>query len=82
MFNELDTERTFNVIDDILVEAQMTNHQTDDLLLKARTGHDKIYTKTASDNDDPVGTDYAEQFYADTEQTEEGYVGLPFAPMN
>lgn len=79
MFNELGTERSFNIIDDILVEAAMKNAEDDDLLLKIRTAFEKIYT--ASDNDNPaVDYDYSEIVYA--EQTEEGYVGLPFAPLN
>lgn len=79
MFNELGSERSFNVIDDILVEAAMKNAETEDILLKIRTAFDKIYT--ASDNDNPaVDYDYSEVEYA--EQTEEGYVGLPFAPLS
>lgn len=79
MFNELDSERSFNIIDDILVEAAMKNAETEDILLKIRTAFEKIYT--ASDSDDPaVDYDYSETEYAD--QTEEGYVGLPFAPLN
>lgn len=79
MFNELGTERSFNIIDDILVEAAMKNAEDDDILLKIRSAFEKIYT--ASDNDNPaVDYDYSEIEYA--EQTEEGYVGLPFAPLN
>lgn len=79
MFNELGSERSFNIIDDILVEAAMKNAETEDILLKIRTAFEKIYT--ASDSDDPaVDYDYSELEYAD--QTEDGYVGLPFAPLN
>lgn len=79
MFNELGSERSFNIIDDILVESAMKNAETEDLLLKIRSAFEKIYT--ASDNDNPaVNYDYSEIEYA--EQTDEGYVGLPFAPLN
>ena len=79
MFNELGSERSFNIIDDILVEDALKNAETEDILLKIRTAFEKIYT--ASDNDDPaVDFDYSELEYAD--QTDDGYVGLPFAPLN
>jgi hypothetical protein len=79
MFNELGSERSFNIIDDILVEEAMKNAETEDILLKVRSAFEKIYT--ASDMDDPaVDFDYSEVEYAD--QTDDGYVGLPFAPLN
>jgi hypothetical protein len=79
MFNELGSERSFNIIDDILVEAAMKNAETEDILLKIRTAFEKIYT--ASDSDDPaVDYDYSELEYA--EQSDEGYIGLPIAPLN
>jgi hypothetical protein len=79
MLNELGSERSFNIIDDILVEAAMKNAETEDILLKIRTAFDKIYT--ASDNDDPaVEVDYSDVDYLD--QSEDGYLGLPFAPLN
>lgn len=79
MFNELGSERSFNIIDDILVEEAMKNAETEDILLKVRSAFEKIYT--ARDSDDPgVEIDYSEIEYA--EQSEDGYIGLPFAPLN
>ena len=79
MFNELGTERTFNVIDDILVEAELTNASTGDALLKVRTAYRKAYE--ARDDDDPADEfNHSEFEYA--EQTEDGYLGLPIAPLN
>lgn len=78
MFNDLGTERSFNIIDDILVEEAMKNAETEDILLKVRSAFEKVYT--ASGTDDPaVEYDYSEVEYAD--QTEDGYVGLPFSPL-
>lgn len=77
MFYELGTERTFNVIDDILVEAELTNASTGDALLKVRTAYRKAYE--ARDDEDPADEIYHSE-YAD--QSEEGYIGLPIAPLN
>lgn len=79
MFNELGSERSFNIIDDILVEEAMKNAETEDILLKVRSAFEKIYTTRDSDNPG-VEIDYSEIEYA--EQSEDGYVGLPFAPLN
>lgn len=79
MFNEMDTERSFNIIDDILVEAAMQNAESEDALLKIRTAFDKFYT--ASDTDNPaVDYDYSDTEYL--EQDDNGFIGLSIAPLN
>jgi hypothetical protein len=93
MFNNLDEYRSFNMIDDILVEEALKNAETDDALLKVRSMLDKEYVKF-SDSDvqaqppeiidyipeDYEGVvDYIPMDYAD--QSDEGYVGLGIAPM-
>lgn len=79
MFNELGSERSFNVIDDILVEEAMRNAETEDTLLKIRLAFEKIYTTRDSD-DSAVEIDYSEVEYI--EPSEDGYGGLPFGPLN
>lgn len=73
------SERSFNIIDDILVEEALKNAETEDTLLKIRTAFDKFYTARDTDNPE-VEYDYSEIEYAD--QTEDGYIGIPFAPLN
>jgi hypothetical protein len=78
MFNELGSERSFNIIDDILVEEALRNAESDEVFLKIRLAFEKIYT--ASDMDDPaVDFDYSEVEYL--EPSEDGY-DLPFSPLN
>lgn len=79
MFNELGSERTFNIIDDILVEEALRNAETDDTLLKIRLAFEKIYTTRDSD-DSTVDFDYSEVEYI--EPSDDGYEGLPFSPLN
>jgi len=79
MFNELGSERTFNVIDDILVEEALRNAETEDTLLKIRLAFEKIYTTRDSD-DSTVEIDYSDVEYI--EPSDDGYEGLPFAPLN
>ena len=50
MFNNLGEYRSFNIIDDILVEEAIKNAETDDALLKIRSILDKEYVKF-SDSD-------------------------------
>lgn len=79
MFNELGSERSFNIIDDILVEEALKNAETEDVLLKIRLAFEKIYTTSGTD-DPAVDFDYSEVEYL--EPTDEGYAGLPFSPLN
>jgi hypothetical protein len=94
MFNNLDEYRSFNMIDDILVEEAIKNAETDDALLKVRTTLDKEYVKfSGSDSETSVApeivdyipedyegvVDYIPMDYA--EQSDEGYIGLGIAPM-
>jgi len=78
MFNELGTERSFNIIDDILVESAVKNAETEDILLKIRTAFEKMYS--GQDDTGLEEFDYSSIEYA--EQTEDGYVGIPIAPLN
>jgi hypothetical protein len=94
MFNSLDEYRSFNIIDDILVEEALKNAETDDALLKVRSTLDKEYVKFSDTEpelsappefvdfipEDYEGVvDYIPMDYA--EQSDEGYVGLGIAPM-
>lgn len=93
MFNNLDEYRSFNMIDDILVEEALRNAETDDALLKVRSTLDKEYVKFSDSEvtaappeivdyipEDYEGVvDYIPMDYA--EQSDEGYVGLGLAPM-
>ncbi|UDL16777.1 hypothetical protein SEA_ATUIN_84 [Arthrobacter phage Atuin] len=94
MFNNLDEYRSFNMIDDILVEEALKNAETDDALLKVRSMLDKEYVKFSdSESDASIApelvdyipedyegvVDYIPMDYAD--QSDEGYVGIGIAPM-
>lgn len=91
MFNNLDEYRSFNMIDDILVEEAIKNAETDDALLKVRSKLDTEYVKFSDSEvlppeivdyipEDYEGVvDYIPMDYA--EQSDEGYVGLGIAPM-
>lgn len=79
MFNELGSERSFNIIDDILVEEALKNSETEDIFLKIRLAFEKIYTTSGTD-DPGVDFDYSEVEYI--EPTDDGYAGLPFGPLN
>lgn len=93
MFNNLDEYRSFNMIDDILVEEALRNAETEDALLKIRSILDKEYVKYSDSAPDVLPpeivdyipedyegvVDYIPMDYAD--QSDEGYVGLGIAPM-
>lgn len=79
MFNEMGSERSFNIIDDILVEEALKNAETEDVLLKIRLAFEKIYTTSGTD-DPAVDFDYSSVEYI--EPSDDGYEGLPFAPLN
>jgi hypothetical protein len=80
LFNETDSERTFNIIDDILVEDALRNAETDSALTKVRAVIDKAYYPSSGD-DGEFNYDYSNIEYV--EPTEDGYdLGFDLAPMN
>jgi hypothetical protein len=78
MFNELGSERSFNIIDDILVEEALKNAESEEVFLKIRLSFEKHYTTSGTD-DPAVDFDYSEVDYL--EPSDEGY-DLPFGPLN
>lgn len=82
MFNELDSERSFNIIDDILVEDALRNAESDSALTKVRAAIDKAYSSGFDGEDDSFDNNY----YGNIEYIEpgeDGYdLGFDLPPMN
>lgn len=75
----MDAERSFNVIDNLIVEDAVENAQAQGALFEARTNLTKAYDKIDGDGtDDFSGNGTGQIEY--TPQTEEGYLGLE-APL-
>jgi hypothetical protein len=78
MFNELDAESTFNIIDNIFVEESLKDAHFQGNLSLIRAKLNKIYDRESNGTDDNSASGNGPIEY--TEQTEEGFVGLE-APM-
>jgi hypothetical protein len=72
MFNELDSDRSFNIIDDILAEQLLRNEETNNGLTEVRLRIDKLYWQLSEEEMEEPG--YIPGNY--TPQTEMGYEGL------
>lgn len=80
LFNETDSARSFNIIDDILVEDTLRDAETQGTLHKIRLTLDKAYSGKSMNDDDPAyNFDYENMEYA--ESTEDGYVGINLTPL-
>lgn len=79
MFNELDAESTFNIIDNIFVEETIRDAQANGNLVLIRAKLNKIYDRESNGSNDTSASGNGPIEY--TEQTEEGFVGLE-APLN
>jgi len=78
MFNELDAESTFNIIDNIFVEESLKDAQFQGNLTLIRAKLNNIYDRESNGSNDKSTSGNGPIEY--TEQTEEGFVGLE-APM-
>lgn len=79
MFNELDAESTFNIIDNIFVEEAIRDAHAQGNLVLVRAKLNKIYKRESNGSNDNSTSGTGPIEY--TEQTEEGFMGLE-APMN
>jgi hypothetical protein len=79
LFNELDAERSFNIIDNIFVEETIRDAQANGNLILVRAKMNKIYDRESNGSKDNSASGDGPIEY--TEQTEEGFVGLE-APLN
>ncbi|QFG12217.1 Hypothetical Protein OBI_RACECAR_90 [Arthrobacter phage Racecar] len=79
LFNETDSERTFNIIDDILVEDAIRDAQSDSALTKVRAAIDKAYSPSTGLDGEFI-YDYSNIEYI--EPTEDGYnLGFDLPPL-
>ena len=74
MFATLGHEQTMDIVDSILVEDTLEDAKHDGVLTKIRTAVKKQYATIESSSGEPSVV-YEPPVY--TEQTEDGYVGLP-----
>jgi hypothetical protein len=79
MFNELDAESTFNIIDNIFVEETLKDAHSGGNLVLIRAKLNKIYDRESNGSKDTSASGNGPIEY--TEQTENGFVGLE-APLN
>lgn len=79
LFNELDAERSFNIIDNIFVEETIRDAEVQGNLILVRAKLNNVYKRESngSNVNSTSGTGPIEY----TEQTEEGFMGLE-APLN
>ncbi len=72
MFNELDSDRSFNIIDDILAEETLRNDETKNGLTEVRLRINNTYWQISEEEQEEPG--YIPGDY--TSQNEMGYAGL------
>ena len=81
LFEGLDAEHIFHIIDDIILEDMLLDNQAEGNLNKARTLFDKAYDRIGSNGSNDEDSVYAGiSPYQEAEQTEAGYIGFG-APM-
>lgn len=84
LFERYDAERTFNIIDQILLEDSLLNNQHGGAVILARASLNKAYGRMGSngrnDTDSGDSNDSAGRSPVYAEQTEFGYVGFE-APL-
>jgi hypothetical protein len=72
----VDAERTFNVIDNLIVADAIENALANGGLFEARTKLSKVYDKIDSDGTDDFSGNNGTGQIEYTPQTEDGYLGL------
>jgi hypothetical protein len=76
----LDEYRSFNIIDDILIEEALRNAEVQDSLVKMRTHLDKSYLMV--DDINPLYADIEGYIPGDyAEATDQGFMGVAISPM-
>lgn len=79
LFQTLDEYRSFNIIDDILVEEAIRDAEVHESLTKIRKHLDKSYLMEADDSPYKDIEGYIPGVYDDA--TDEGFAGWGIAPM-
>jgi hypothetical protein len=80
LFQKLDENRSFNIIDDILVEEALRNAEVEESLTKMRKHLDKSYLMV--DDENPLYKDIEGYIPGDyAEATDQGFMGIAISPM-